>query len=76
MSPFVTFSVPDTQDMEELGIALATFSSAFSQDFPGGPTVKNLPCNSGGEGSIPGQGTKIPHPEQLESVLPHNATKT
>ena len=32
-----------------------------TQDFPGGPVVKNLPCNAGDTGSIPGQGTKIPH---------------
>ena len=30
-------------------------------DFPGGPVVKNPPCNAGDTGSIPGQGTKIPH---------------
>ena len=30
-------------------------------DFPGGPVAKNLPCNAGGSGSIPGGGTKIPH---------------
>ena len=30
-------------------------------DFPGGPVVKNLPCNAGGAGSISGQGTKISH---------------
>ena len=29
-------------------------------DFPGGTVVKNLPANAGGEGSIPGRGTKIP----------------
>ena len=29
-------------------------------DFPCGPEVKNLPCNAGDEGSIPGQGIKIP----------------
>ena len=29
--------------------------------FPGGPVVKNLPSNAGDMGSIPGQGTKIPH---------------
>ena len=28
--------------------------------FPGGLVVKNLPCNAGDLGSIPGQGTKIP----------------
>ena len=35
-------------------------------DFPGGPVVKNLPCNAGYAGPIPGWGTKIPHTtEQL-----------
>ena len=32
-----------------------------SRDFLGGPVVKTLPSNSGGMGSIPGQGIKIPH---------------
>ena len=32
-----------------------------SQDFLGGPEVKNLPTKAGDAGSIPGQGTKIPH---------------
>ena len=31
-------------------------------DFPGGPVmIKNPPSNAGDTGSIPGQGTKIPH---------------
>ena len=30
-------------------------------DLPGGPVVKNPPSNAGDVGSIPGQGTKIPH---------------
>ena len=30
------------------------------RDFPGGPVVKNLPCNARDTGSIPGQGIKIP----------------
>ena len=30
-------------------------------DFPGGPVVKTLPSNAGGQGSIPGLGAKIPH---------------
>ena len=38
------------------------------KDFSGGPAVKNLPCNGGDAGLIPGQGTKIPHiVEQLSS---------
>ena len=32
-----------------------------SQDFPGGPAVKNSLCNTGDMGLIPGQRTKIPH---------------
>ena len=32
-----------------------------SQDFPGSPVVKNLPSIAEDVGSIPGQGTKIPH---------------
>ena len=33
----------------------------LSWDFPGGPVVKNLPCNAGDSGSILGRGTKILH---------------
>ena len=29
--------------------------------FLGGPVVKNPPSNAGDSGSIPGQGTRIPH---------------
>ena len=36
------------------------------RDSPGGPLVKNLPCNARDAGSIPGRGTKISHAvEQL-----------
>ena len=31
------------------------------RDFPGHPVGKTLPSNAGDAGSIPGQGTKIPH---------------
>ena len=45
--------------------------TAVSGDFPGGPVVKNLPCNAKDAGLISGQGTKIPHAmEQLS--LCHN----
>ena len=30
-------------------------------DFPSGPVVKNLPCNAGNMGLMPGLRTKIPH---------------
>ena len=32
----------------------------MGRDFPGGPVIKNLSYSSGGAGSIPGKGTKIP----------------
>ena len=39
-------------------------------DFPGGPVMKNPPCNAGDMGSIPGEATKIPHAaEQLNLDL-------
>ena len=38
-------------------------------DFPGGLVVKNLPCNAGKVGSIPGQGTKITHAVEQLSLL-------
>ena len=37
------------------------------RDFPGGPVVKTSPSNAGGAGSIPGQGTKIPHASWLKN---------
>ena len=39
------------------------------RDFPGGPGVKNLPCDAGDSGSVPGQGTKIP--QATERLRPH-----
>ena len=40
--------------------------NGWGWDFPGGPVVKNPPCNARDMGSIPGQRTKIPHAaEQL-----------
>ena len=41
--------------------ALNTTLKTVSEDFPGGPVVKTSPSNAGDVGSIPGQGTKIPH---------------
>ena len=39
-------------------------------DLPGGLVVKNLPCNAGDVGSIPGQGTKIPPAAEQLSPCP------
>ena len=41
------------------------------KDFPGGPVVKNLPCNAGDAGSIPGLGTKIPYATEQPSLYGH-----
>ena len=41
-------------------------------DFPGGPVVKNLPCNAGDTCSVPGQGNKLPH--ALKQLSPHAVT--
>ena len=38
---------------------LSTLRKAVSWEFPSGPVVKSL--HLGNAGSIPGQGTKIPH---------------
>ena len=44
-----------------------------SQDFPGGPVVKNPPSNAGDMGSIPGWGTQIL--QAAKNILP-STTKT
>ena len=44
-----------------LNINVALLNIHCSWDFPGGPVVKNLNCNSRNSSSIPGWGTKIPH---------------
>ena len=41
-------------------------------DFPGGPVVKNQPCNGEDTGSIPGQGAKIPHAAEQPSPCATN----
>ena len=44
-----------------------------NRDFPGVPVVKTLLSNAGGEGSIPGQGAKIPHASRLKNKTKHKA---
>ena len=43
-----------------------------NRDFPGGPVAENLPSTAEDEGSIHGQGTKIPH--AIGQLSPHMAT--
>ena len=40
---------------------VSNFQSYNLRDFPGGPVVKTLHFNAGGEASVPGEGTKTPH---------------
>ena len=58
-------------------------SAGKTWDFPHGPVVKNLPCNAGDAGSIPGWRTKISHAEgqltearALQEKILYDATKT
>ena len=44
-----------------------------TEDFSGGPVVKNPPFNAGDLGSIPGQGTKIPN--AVRQLSPHVTTR-
>ena len=49
---------------------LVSECAAFGQQVSkGGSVVKNLPSSAGHVGSIPGQGTKIPHAEEQLSPL-------
>ena len=43
------------------GAQATCYSKLSFRYFPGGPVTKSLPSNVGNAGSIPGQGTKIPH---------------
>ena len=60
-------------------VAIAFFIKHFGglvktdhKDFPGGPVVKNPPCNAGDAGSIPGHRARIPH--ATEHLSPSTAT--
>lgn len=37
-------------------------------NFPSGSVVRNLPCNAGDLGSIPGRGSKVPHTSEELSL--------
>ena len=46
---------------EKQEVSRARLYSRTRGDLPGGPVVKNLPCNEGGADLIPGRGAKILH---------------
>ena len=45
-------------------------------DFPGDPVVKNLPCNAGDSGLIPGLEIEIPHAAGQLSLCSASCTAT
>ena len=69
---------PPQTGQKELNDPTATLHSSNNlhirlyRDFPGGPVIKNPPSNAVDLGSIPGQGTKIPHASGQVSL--HAAT--
>ena len=42
------------------GDGISLLKKKKKRDFPGGPVVKNLPCNAEDASLIPGRATKIP----------------
>ena len=50
-----------------ISFLLSTLRKAVSWEFPSGPVVKSL--HLGNAGSIPGQGTKIPHAAKKKKAV-------
>ena len=68
---FPTWSVESTQLQSQFGVYWRTDLKTYVRDFPGGPVVKNPPCNAEDEGLIPGRRTKMPHASgQLSPCVP------
>ena len=62
-----------SQFLEQVNISPQNLENG---DFLGGPVAKNLPSNAGDMGSIPGQGTKIPHATGQLSPRPTTTEST
>ena len=54
----ILYSLRSKESQEARGVV---WLKACLRDFPSGSVVENLPSNAGDLGSIPDQGTKIPH---------------
>ena len=73
--------LPEESQKESPGVCQVEFwqtadeqaQKVVPRDFPGRPVIRNLPSNAGDLGSIPGQGTKIPHASRPG---PHSTTKS
>ena len=58
-----SFSVPEFPHRKYYmySVQIQLYTERRGRNFPGGPVVKNLPSNTAGCGSIPGQGIRISH---------------
>ena len=48
-------------ETDTLSCQTYTIKNEVPGGFPGGPVIKNLPCNAGDMGSVPGLEIKIAH---------------
>ena len=71
-----TWRTADAKRPPWLSLLFLKRESWNSQDFPGGPVVKNLSWDAEEVGSIPGCGTKIPHAKGQLSLLGPTTTET
>ena len=63
----------DTRSVLLKRMCIMKYKEQLRRDFPGGPVVKNPPCNARDMGSIPGQRTKILH--AMEQLSPRATTR-
>ena len=64
------------QDIESVllkTVCIMKYKEQHRRDFPGGPMVKNPPCNARDVGSILGQRIKIPH--SMKQLSPRATTR-
>ena len=66
------FHKPKLSTIELFPIVIQNSSSNWAGTFPGGPVVKNPPCDAGNMSSIPGRGTKILY--AVEQLSPSTTT--
>ena len=71
---FIQATVISPTKMQQNAVRLQSHNKNHSMQRtpPGGPVLKNLSCNTGDTGLIPGLGTKIPHASQQQSPAGQN----
>ena len=65
-------SISEMQNQNTKRVHFMPIKMIDNRDFLGSPVVKNLPCNAGNVGSIPGWGTKFLH--AMEQLSPSAST--